>query len=93
MTAPDVHEAAALWGSAENSAYSLPERFNFALGALQFFGTEYEKREDLTAISVVMSVPAYDTMGPSVSLMTEQYIADLVQRYPEYHFFLAEVSL
>lgn len=40
---------------------------------------------------LIMSV-AEGTWGPSISSQTEEWVADLVERYPSYHFFIMEVS-
>lgn len=49
MAEPDMTHtsAAALWGSAENEFYNLEDRLKMALKALNFYGKEFEKSEDL----------------------------------------------
>lgn len=42
----EAHDAAAFWGVAQNGCYSSSERLSCALAALDFFGGDYERRED-----------------------------------------------
>lgn len=44
----DPHEAAALWGSAENAAYTAEERLACALRALEFYGADALAEDDPT---------------------------------------------
>lgn len=41
----EASTAAAMWGSAENQAYSVEDRLAMALQALEFYGKYYEEHE------------------------------------------------
>lgn len=55
-----AQEAAAMWGSAGNAAYSVADRLVFALQALEFFGNEYDR---LRTLSVEAPVALYGAEG------------------------------
>lgn len=86
-----AHEAAAFWGMSQNPAMSILDRGTMAMQALDFFGAEYEKREDEQRFELILSIPESDVWPPSLSSMTERQVADLVQKYPDYHFMFVEV--
>lgn len=58
------HDGAALWGSAENHAYSVEERLRFALAALDHFVPRLEAVDDLCQ----MAERGGSVMVPTASL-------------------------
>lgn len=52
-----AHEAAAMWGVADNPAFSAEHRLACALKALEFFGDAYEAAEEAADVQANMGAP------------------------------------
>lgn len=89
----DVHEAAALWGSAENKAYPIEVRLNMALAALDFFAAEETEVEE----EVEEEVFLYDEKNEIVSSISKYHtehfsIESLVEARPGVIYFYATMT-